>query len=137
MQVDRIDHLVLTVRDIEATSDFYTRVLGMQVITFGNGRKALQFGEQKINLHEVGKEFEPKAIKPTPGSGDMCFITQVPLNEVIEHMRSQGVEIVEGPVSRTGAMGPIESVYVRDPDGNLVEVGRYMKAYRFSIAWPQ
>ena len=127
MQVDRIDHLVLTVRDIEATCDFYTRVLGMQVVIFGGGRKALQFGEQKINLHELGKEFEPKAMKPTTGSGDMCFITQVPLNEVIEHMRLQGVEIVEGPVKRTGAVGPIESVYVRDPDGNLVEVGRYMK----------
>ncbi len=126
MQVDRIDHFVLTVRDIEATCDFYTRVLGMQVVTFGGGRKALQFGEQKINLHEVGKEFEPKAMKPTPGSGDICFITQVPLNEVIEHMRLQGVEIVEGPVKRTGAVGPIESVYVRDPDGNLVEVGRYV-----------
>ena len=123
MQVDRIDHFVLTVRDIEATCDFYTRVLGMQVVIFGGGRKALQFGEQKINLHELGKEFEPKAMKPTPGSGDICFITQVPLNEVIEHMRLQGVEIVEGPVKRTGAVGPIESVYVRDPDGNLVEVG--------------
>ncbi len=126
MQVDRIDHFVLTVRDIEATCDFYTRVLGMQVVTFGNGRRALQFGEQKINLHEVGREFEPKAMKPTPGSGDICFITQVPLNEVIEHMRLHGVEIVEGPVKRTGAVGPIESVYMRDPDGNLVEVGRYM-----------
>jgi catechol 2,3-dioxygenase-like lactoylglutathione lyase family enzyme len=126
MQVDRIDHFVLTVRDIDATCDFYTRVLGMQVVTFGNGRRALQFGEQKINLHEVGREFEPKAMKPTLGSGDICFITQVPLNEVIEHMRLQGVEIVEGPVNRTGAVGPIESVYVRDPDGNLVEVGRYM-----------
>ena len=123
MRVDRIDHLVLTVRDIEATCDFYTRVLGMQVVTFGNGRRAVQFGEQKINLHEVGKEFEPKAMKPTPGSGDICFITQVPLYEVIEHMRLQGVEIVEGPVKRTGAVGPIESVYMRDPDGNLVEVG--------------
>lgn len=127
MQVDRIDHFVLTVRDIEATCDFYTRVLGMQVVTFGGGRKALQFGEQKINLHELGKEFEPKAMKPTPGSGDICFITRVPLNEVIEHVRLQGVEIVEGPVKKTGTVGPIESVYVRDPDGNLVEVGRYMK----------
>ncbi len=126
MQVDRIDHFVLTVRDIEATCDFYTRVLGMQVVTFGNGRRALQFGEQKINLHEVGREFEPKAMKPTPGSGDICFITQVPLNEVIEHMRLHGVEIVEGPVKRTGAVGPIESVYMRDPDGNLVEVGTYI-----------
>ncbi len=126
MQVDRIDHLVLTVQNIEATCDFYMRVLGMQVVTFGNDRKALQFGEQKINLHEAGKEFEPKARKPTPGSGDMCFITSVPLKEVIEHIRSCGVEIVEGPVRRTGAIGPIESVYVRDPDGNLVEVGNYI-----------
>lgn len=125
MQIDRIDHLVLTVRDIEATCDFYARVFGMQVVTFGDDRKALQFGQQKINLHEAGKEFEPKATRPTPGSGDICFITQLPLKEVIEHMRSQGVEIVEGPVEKTGAMGPIESVYVRDPDGNLLEVGRY------------
>ena len=126
MRVDRLDHLVLTVADIEATCDFYMRVLGMQVVTFGNGRKALHFGEQKINLHEVGREFEPKAISPTPGSGDICFITQVPLSEVIEHFRSLEIEIVEGPVRRIGAMGPIESVYVRDPDGNLVEVGRDM-----------
>ena len=127
MQIDRIDHLVLTVQNIEATCDFYVRVLGMQLVTFGNGRKALQFGEQKINLHEAGKEFEPKAMKPTPGSGDICFITSVPLKEVIEHIRSQEIEIVEGPVRRTGAIGPIESVYVRDPDGNLVEVGNYIK----------
>jgi catechol 2,3-dioxygenase-like lactoylglutathione lyase family enzyme len=127
MQVDRIDHLVLTVQNIEATCDFYMRVLGMQVVTFGNDRKALQFGQQKINLHEAGKEFEPKAMKPTPGSGDICFITSVPLKEVIEHIRSCGVEIVEGPVRRTGAICLIESVYVRDPDGNLVEVGNYIK----------
>lgn len=126
MQIDRLDHLVLTVRDIEVTCDFYMRVLGMQVVTFGGGRKALHFGEQKINLHEVGKEFEPKAMRPTPGSGDICFITQAPLNEVIEHFRSLEIEIVEGPVKRTGAMGLMESVYVRDPDGNLVEVGRYL-----------
>ncbi len=98
---------------------------GWQGNAFDDGRKALQFGQQKINLHEVGKEFEPKAMRPTSGSGDICFITQLPLKEVIEHMRSQGVEIVEGPVKRTGAIGPIESVYMRDPDGNLVEVGRY------------
>ncbi len=126
MQIDRIDHFVLTVQNIEATCDFYMRVLGMQVVTFGDGRKALQFGEQKINLHKAGKEFEPKAMNPTPGSGDICFITSVPLKAVIEHIRSCGVEIVEGPVRRTGAIGPIESVYVRDPDGNLVEVGNYI-----------
>jgi catechol 2,3-dioxygenase-like lactoylglutathione lyase family enzyme len=127
MQVDRIDHLVFTVRDIESTCDFYVRVLGMQVVTFGTARKALQFGQQKINLHEVGKEFEPKALKPTAGSGDICFVTQIPLQEVVEHMRLEGVEIVEGPVRREGAMGPIESVYIRDPDGNLVELGKYVK----------
>ncbi len=127
MHVDRIDHLVFTVRDIESTCDFYARVLGMQVVTFGTGRKALQFGQQKINLHEVGKEFEPKALKPTSGSGDICFVTQIPLQEVVEHMRLEGVEIVEGPVRREGAMGPIESVYIRDPDGNLVELGKYVK----------
>jgi catechol 2,3-dioxygenase-like lactoylglutathione lyase family enzyme len=122
MHIDRIDHLVLTVKDIEATCNFYSRVLGMQVVTFGNGRKALQFGNQKINLHQVGKEFEPKALHPTAGSGDLCFITHTPLPEVIEHIRSCSIDIVEGPVKRTGATGPIESVYVRDPDGNLVEI---------------
>src|SRR6266566_8871589 len=126
MQVDRIDHLVLTVQNIEATCDFYMRVLGMQVVTFGNDRKALQFGEQKINLHEAGKEFEPKAMSPTPGSGDFCLITRTPLEEVIVNIRLCGIEIVEGPVHKTGAMGPIESVYLRDPEGNLVEVSNYI-----------
>ena len=125
MQIDRIDHFVLTVRNIEATCEFYARVLGMQVVTFAGGRKALQFGQQKINLHEAGKEFEPKAMCPTPGSGDFCLITQIPLEEVIAHIRSCGIEIVEGPVHKTGAIGPIESVYLRDPDGNLVEVSNY------------
>ncbi len=126
MQIGRIDHFVLTVRDIEATCEFYARVLGMQVVTFAGGRKALQFGRQKINLHEAGKEFEPKALSPTPGSGDFCLITQTPLEEVIVHIRSCGIEIVEGPVQKTGAMGPIESVYLRDPDGNLVEISNYV-----------
>ena len=126
MQIDRIDHFVLTVRDIEATCEFYARVLGMQVVTFAGGRKALQFGRQKINLHEAGKEFEPKAMSPTPGSGDFCLITQTPLEDVIVHIRSCGIEIVEGPVHKTGAMGLIESVYLRDPDGNLVEVSNYV-----------
>ena len=125
MQIDRIDHFVLTVRDIEATCEFYARVLAMQVVTFAGGRKALQFGQQKINLHEVGKEFEPRAVSPTPGSGDFCLITQTPLEEVIAHIRSCGIEIVEGPVHKTGAIGPIVSVYLRDPDGNLVEVSNY------------
>ncbi len=125
MEVDRIDHIVLTVRSIAAASEFYSRVLGMKVVTFGAGRTALQFGEQKINLHEVTREFEPKALRPTPGSGDLCLITRTPLGKVIEHLRACGVEIEEGPGPRTGARGPIESVYVRDPDGNLVEISNY------------
>lgn len=126
MKIRRIDHLVLTVKNIEKACAFYSRVLGMQVVTFGAGRKALQLGEQKINLHEAGKEFEPKALHPTPGSGDLCFITDVPLEQVIDHMRSCGVDLVEGPVRRTGAMGPIQSIYVRDPDGNLLEISNYL-----------
>jgi catechol 2,3-dioxygenase-like lactoylglutathione lyase family enzyme len=125
MRIDSLDHLVLTVRSIEATCEFYERVLGMQVVTFGDGRKALQFGRQKINLHQAGKEFEPKAVRPTPGSGDLCFITSLPLEQVIAHLRTCNVAIIEGPVSKTGAMGPILSVYVRDPDGNLIEVSNY------------
>jgi catechol 2,3-dioxygenase-like lactoylglutathione lyase family enzyme len=126
MKIDRIDHLVLTVRDIAVTCDFYSRVLGMRVVTFGGNRKALQFGRQKINLHEHGKEFEPKALVPTPGSGDLCFITGVSLPQVMDHIRSCGIRIIEGPVRRTGAEGPIESIYVRDPDGNLIEVASYL-----------
>ena len=126
MEIDRLDHLVLTVQSIASTCDFYSRVLGMKVVTFGNDRKALQFGRQKINLHERGKEFDPKAANPTPGSGDLCFITETPLSQVMEHIRSCGVEIIEGPVRRTGAVGPIESIYLRDPDGNLIEVSNYL-----------
>jgi catechol 2,3-dioxygenase-like lactoylglutathione lyase family enzyme len=126
MKIDRLDHLVLTVQDIGVTCDFYSRVLGMQEVAFGEGRKALHFGKQKINLHQRGKEFDPKALHPTPGSGDLCFITDVPLPQVIDHIRSCGVEILEGPVRRTGATGPIESVYLRDPDGNLIEVSNYL-----------
>jgi catechol 2,3-dioxygenase-like lactoylglutathione lyase family enzyme len=126
MKIDRLDHLVLTVRDIEATCEFYTRVLGMTVETFGQGRKALRFGQQKINLHQLGQEFEPKARQPTPGSGDLCFITSTPLEQVIDHLRSRGVEIIEGPVPRTGATGPILSVYFRDPDNNLLEIANYL-----------
>jgi len=126
MKIDCLDHLVLTVRDIGVTCDFYSRALGMKVVTFGNNRKALQFGRQKINLHERGKEFDPKAVNPTPGSGDLCFITEIPLLQVKEHIRSCGVEIIEGPVGRTGAVGPIESIYLRDPDGNLIEVSNYL-----------
>ena len=124
MQIDRIDHIVLTARDMEATCAFYTRVLNMQLVTF-SGRKALQFGEQKINLHQAGKEFEPKAAHPTPGSVDLCFITRTPLAQVIEHLQACNVAIIEGPVSKIGARGPMMSVYFRDPDGNLIEVSNY------------
>ncbi|HLV99037.1 MAG TPA: VOC family protein [Ktedonobacterales bacterium] len=122
MQIDHLDHLVLTVQDIDATCAFYARVLGMQVATFGDGRKALRFGAQKINLHAVGKEFEPKAARPTPGAGDLCFITPTPLEQVMAHLRACGVAIEEGPGRKDGAMGPILSVYIRDPDHNLVEI---------------
>lgn len=126
MHVDGIDHLVLTVQNIEATCDFYTRVLGMEVSTFGEGRKALHFGTQKINLHEAGKEFEPKARQPTPGAADLCFLTTVPLPEVIRHLQSCGVAIEEGPVAKTGAVGTLHSVYFRDHDGSLLEVSNQM-----------
>jgi catechol 2,3-dioxygenase-like lactoylglutathione lyase family enzyme len=124
--ISRLDHLVLTVRDISRTVDFYTQILGMQEMSFGNGRKALSFGAQKINLHEVGKEFEPKAGKPTSGSADLCFIADTALSEIMEHLQAQGIAILEGPVARTGAQGPILSVYLRDPDGNLIEISEYV-----------
>ena len=122
MKIDRLDHLVLTVADIEASCAFYQRVLGMEVVTFGQGRKALAFGAQKINLHQAGREFEPKAERPTPGSADLCFLTSVPLPQVQAHLAACGVNVTEGPVQRTGAQGPILSVYFRDPDRNLIEV---------------
>jgi len=125
MKIDRIDHFVLTVRDLDATCAFYSRVLGMEVITFAGGRKGLAFGAQKINLHLAGREFEPKAHRATPGSGDFCLVTTVPLADVIAHLASCGVEIIEGPVDRTGATGALRSVYFRDPDLNLVEVSNY------------
>lgn len=122
MQISRLDHLVLTVADVDVTIDFYCRVLGMQVVTFSEGRKALTFGQQKINLHQAGREFEPKAERPTAGSADLCFIVASPLDQVIADLQTQDVAIVEGPVQRTGATGPIRSVYVRDPDLNLIEL---------------
>ncbi|MNQ48127.1 Virulence protein [compost metagenome] len=123
--LERLDHLVLTVADIPRTLDFYQRVLGMRHETFGNGRHALVFGQQKFNLHQAGKEFEPKAAHPAPGAIDLCLITHWPIEQVQEHLVEQGVTVEEGPVMRTGALGPIESVYFRDPDGNLIEVSRY------------
>lgn len=125
LKITRIDHLVLTVRSIEATCDFYARALGMEVVTFGQGRKALAFGTQKLNLHEAGKEFEPKAHAPTPGAIDLCLITETPLDAVLAHLAAVGVPVLEGPVARTGATGPITSVYFRDPDQNLIEVANY------------
>lgn len=120
-----LDHLVLTVEDVEATSAFYSAVLGAEVVTFGDGRTALRFGDQKINLHPAGEEYEPKAARPTPGAGDLCLTTDTPIERVARELREAGVELVEGPVERTGALGPMESVYVRDPDDNLVEIAEY------------
>lgn len=130
MKIDRLDHWVLTVKDIDATASFYSKVLGMDIISFGDGRKALSFGVQKINLHQQGKEFEPKAQQPTPGSADLCFITSVPIAEVVNHLNSCNVSVIEGPVQRTGATGPILSVYFRDPDMNLIEVSNSVSAGR-------
>lgn len=130
MNLDRIDHLVLTVHDIEATCQFYT-LLGMQVVTFGENRKALQVGQQKINLHQVGREIEPKAKSPTAGSADLCLITTTPLPQVVEHLQACGVLIELGIVPRTGAIGLIDSIYVRDPDGNLLEIANYREPLRF------
>jgi catechol 2,3-dioxygenase-like lactoylglutathione lyase family enzyme len=123
--IDHLDHLVLTVADIEATVGFYTSRLGMELITFGE-RKALRFGEQKINLHQVGKEFEPKAAHPTPGSGDLCFITKTPIEDVVSHLKATGTSMELGPVERDGALGAIRSIYLRDPDFNLVEISNYL-----------
>ncbi len=126
MKIERFDHLVRTVHDIDRTCDFYTRVLGMKAIAFQEGRTALPFGQQKLNLHAVGKEFEPKARNPTPGSANLCLITEISLDEVIQHMKDCGVEILDSPVKRTGAIGEILSIYLRDPDGNLIEVSNYL-----------
>jgi catechol 2,3-dioxygenase-like lactoylglutathione lyase family enzyme len=122
MRIDRLDHFVLTVADIERSCDFYARVLGMEITTFGSGRKALRFGSQKINLHEAGREFEPKAHEPTPGSADFCLITDTPIESVVRHLDQLDIPIEEGPVLRTGTSGSILSVYIRDPDRNLVEL---------------
>ena len=120
--IDHLDHLVLTTADEQACVRFYVEVLGMTLETFGEGRKALRFGNQKINLHLKGREFEPKAQVPMPGALDLCFIAAVPLDEVIARLEEKQVPIIEGPVMRTGATSRIRSVYVRDPDLNLVEI---------------
>ena len=125
MKISNIDHLVLTVADIDKTIDFYTNILGFEVITFGNNRKALTFGNQKINLHQKEKEFEPKAEHPTTGSADLCFISETDIDEVLEELKQKNIEIIEGVVERTGAIGKIKSVYFRDPDLNLIEISNY------------
>ncbi|GAA5587217.1 virulence protein STM3117 [Acinetobacter calcoaceticus] len=122
MKISHLDHLVLTVADIENTCNFYQTVLGFEVITFKGDRKALKFGHQKINLHQLGNEFEPKALHPTSGSADLCFISETPISEVVTHLNQLNIQIEEGPVERTGAMHPILSVYIRDPDQNLIEI---------------
>jgi catechol 2,3-dioxygenase-like lactoylglutathione lyase family enzyme len=125
MKIDSIDHVVLTVKDIGATCEFYSKVLGMEIVTFGEGRKALAFGSQKINLQKLGRESTLIAEKPTPGSADICFVTSLPVADVIAHLNSCGVRLVGGPVERNGARGMMMSVYFRDPDLNLVEVSNY------------
>ena len=126
--IDRLDHLVLTVADIDRTIAFYRDTLGMTVEVFGEGRIALKFGSQKINLHGAGRELEPKALKPTPGSGDLCFVASTPLADVVAHIARLGVTIEKGPVERTGATGRMTSVYIRDPDRNLIEISNYLEA---------
>lgn len=122
IQISRLDHLVLTVRNIDESTSFYDSVLGMEKIHFGNDRVALKFGNQKINLHEHGNEFEPKAPQAVPGSADLCFITALELPQAMEQVKKMGVEIIAGPVERNGANGPILSIYFRDPDQNLIEL---------------
>ncbi|MGI9489889.1 MAG: VOC family protein [Geminicoccaceae bacterium] len=124
-----LDHLVLTVRDLDATIRFYRDALGMEVRRFGKDgeRVALHFGVQKINLHEQGKEFEPKAEIPTPGSADLCFLTDQPVDELKTKLEAASLWLIEGPVERSGAVAPILSIYLRDPDGNLVEIANQME----------
>ena len=126
MRVTNLDHLVLTVADIETTTSFYERVLRMESIVFASDRRALRFGEQKLNLHAQGHEFEPKAAHPLAGSADLCFLLDGPLEAAIDHLHAEGVPIEHGPVVRSGALGPIRSVYFRDPDGNLIEVAEQL-----------
>jgi catechol 2,3-dioxygenase-like lactoylglutathione lyase family enzyme len=124
--IDRLDHFVLTTAQPDAVIRFYTGVLGMTAETFGNGRLALKFGRQKINIHVKGREYEPKADAPGVGTLDFCFIAAVPLAQVMARLEQHGVKIIEGPCDKTGATGPIRSVYFRDPDLNLVEVSEYL-----------
>ena len=125
MIVDYIDHIVLTVENIDKTVEFYTNILGMNVAEFNQGRKALTFGNQKINLHQKDREFEPKAHIPTCGSMDLCLITSTDINQIKRELKDKGIEITQGIVERTGAIGNIKSIYIRDPDRNLIELSNY------------
>ena len=124
-RLERLDHLVLTVASIDETVRFYTEVLGMTEVAFGAGRRALSFGRQKLNLHQAGREFEPKAARPTPGSADICLVADADAATLADWLQERGVVVEHGPVARTGALGPITSFYFRDPDGNLVELATY------------
>ena len=126
--VKNMDHLVFTVANIQRTCDFYQNILGMKVEKFKEGRYALHFGEQKINLHQQGKEFEPKSMHPTPGSIDICFIVHNSISEIVDYLKVNNITVEEGPVERTGAQGKILSVYIRDPDDNLIELANYLQA---------
>jgi len=125
MKIDSIDHVVLTVKDIEKTCEFYSKVMGMEIVAFGEGRKALTFGTQKINLQKLGRESTLIADKPTSGSADICFVSSLPLTDVVAHLSACGVKLIGGPVERSGARGLMMSVYFRDPDMNLIEVSHY------------
>lgn len=125
IKINNLDHLVLTVADIDKTVEFYTKVLGMEKEIFKGSRVALKFGNQKINLHKLGNEFEPKAYNVKAGSADLCFIINTPLIEAKNYIESLGIKIEDGIVTRTGALGEIESIYLRDPDKNLIELSNY------------
>lgn len=126
MKISSLDHLVLTIIDIDVTCNFYQNILGMEIVTFGDNRKALKFGNQKFNLHQVGKEFEPKAQNPTSGSIDLCLITETPIESVISELKSHNIAIEESPIHRTGATHKLNSVYIRDPDQNLIEIANLL-----------
>ncbi|EHQ44184.1 VOC family protein [Myroides odoratus] len=133
MNVKHLDHFVMTVLDIDKTVAFYTEIMGMELIVFGKNRKALKFGNQKINLHQKGKEFEPKALYPTVAALDLCFIVADKMEDIVAELELKKIEIIEGIVERTGALGKIQSIYFRDPDGNLIELSNYEKGENGSI----
>lgn len=126
IHINRLDHLVLTVKDIEKTVDFYINILGMKKEVFKENRIALKYGNQKINLHQLGNEFEPKAFNVKEGSADLCFIVEESIEDIFAFLVSRNIDIEEGIVKRTGAKGPIQSIYIRDPDLNLIELSTYL-----------